>query len=123
MIRKGLFEAVEKAVSGEGEAAAAEVEPFEVNVSDGTYRGVGQGFGGELVVDVTVSGGTIIDITVVEHEDTPFLADPAIDELVPAIIEAQRAVDVYSGATMTSKGLFEAVEKAVSGEGEAAAAE
>ncbi|NLM38889.1 MAG: FMN-binding protein, partial [Firmicutes bacterium] len=112
-----LFEAVEKAVSGEGASeAAAEVESFDIKVSDGTYRGVGKGFGGDLVVDVTVAGGKITDIAVVEHADTPFLADPAIDTLVPAILDAQGIVDVYSGATMTSKGLFEAVEKAISGE-------
>ena len=121
---EGIIAAVRSALESPADAEAATAvedapataEGFEITVSDGTYRGVGQGFGGELVVDVTVSGGKITDITVVEHEDTPFLADPAIEELVPAIIEAQGAIDVYSGATMTSKGLFEAVEKAVSGE-------
>jgi len=32
------------------------------------------GFGGELVIDVTVEGGKITDIEVVESQETPFIA-------------------------------------------------
>ncbi|HQE35981.1 MAG TPA: RnfABCDGE type electron transport complex subunit D, partial [Limnochordia bacterium] len=119
---KALLEAVEKAVSGVTEAPA---EPFAILVEDGAYRASADGFGGELVIDVTVEGGKITDIEVVESQETPFIADTAFKELIPAIIEAQGPVEAVSGATFTSKALLEAVEKAVSGvteapEGEAA---
>ena len=35
-------------------------QAFEISVDDGTYRGIGQGFGGDLVVDVTVSGAALV---------------------------------------------------------------
>ena len=118
---RGIMEAVENALNsagGSGVETAAEAPKFEIKVADGTYRGVGQGFGGDVVVEVTVSGGKIADIKVVEHSETPFVAGAAIDNLVPAMIEAQGPVDTYSGATMTSKALFQAVSAAVGGEGE-----
>lgn len=112
MTSKALFEAVADAVSGSGDGA----ELFNIQVSDGTYQGTAKGFGGDLVVEVSVSGGKITDITVVEHSETPFIAGTAIETLLPAMVEAGGPVDVYSGATMTSKALFEAVAVAVSGE-------
>ena len=110
---KGLLEAVSAALSG-GESEAAG-EPLAVNVPDGVYRGSGEGFNGEILVDVTVSGGKVTAIDVVEHSDTGFIAEPTFAELIPQIVESQSLVDVKSGATMTSKGLLGAVSAAVSG--------
>jgi RnfABCDGE-type electron transport complex D subunit len=112
---KGIMEAVENALAASGETAA-EAPKFDIQVADGTYKGVGQGFGGDVVVEVTVAGGKIASIQVVEHSETPFVAGSAIDKLVPAMVEAQGPVDAYSGATMTSEALFAAVAAAVSGE-------
>ena len=112
---KAVLEAVEKAVSGE----VAEVEASEtytVSVADGVHRTNAEGFGGELVLDVTVSGGKITEIEIVESAETPFIANSAFEELFPAIIDAQGPVNTVSGATVTSKAVLEAVEKAVSGE-------
>ena len=81
---------------------------------DGVHRGSGKGFGGELVVDVTVSGGKITAIEVVESKETPFIADSALKTLLPALIEAQGPVDLVSGATVTSKAVLAAVEAALS---------
>ncbi|HHT36514.1 MAG TPA: FMN-binding protein, partial [Firmicutes bacterium] len=67
------------------------------------------------LVDVTVSGGKVTAIDVVEHSDTGFIAEPTFAELIPQIVESQSLVDVKSGATMTSKGLLGAVSAAVSG--------
>ena len=113
-----ILEAVEKALAGEveGEAVAAEPTPnatYDVNVGDGTHRGSAQGFGGELVLDVTVSGGKITEIVIVENSETPFIANSALETLPSAIIEAQGPVDAVSGATVTSKAVLAAVEDAV----------
>ncbi|NLY10645.1 MAG: FMN-binding protein, partial [Firmicutes bacterium] len=56
--------------------------------------------------------GKVVDITV-DHTDTPFVADPAIKRLVPALIEEQGYVDAISQATVTSTALFKAVEDAL----------
>ncbi|NLM55453.1 MAG: FMN-binding protein, partial [Firmicutes bacterium] len=111
---KGIIEAVENAVSQAVEVAAS--PKFDIRVTDGTYRSAGNGFGGNVVVEVTVSDGTITDIKVVEHTETPDRGGKAIPELIPAMIEAQGPVDAYSGATRTSEALFAAVATAVSGE-------
>jgi len=112
---KAIMQAVEQALEQASGAPAA--EPYAITVADGVHRGRADGFGGELVVEVTVEGGRITAIEVVENSETPFIADNAIKNLLPAIIEAQGPVDVISGATYTSKAILEAVEKAVSGAG------
>ena len=108
-----VLEAVENALSGEEAAEATASAAYEINVGDGTHRGSAEGFGGKLVVEVTVAGGEIAEIEVVEHSETPFIADGAIKELLPAIIAAQGPVDTVSGATATSKAVLSAVEAAV----------
>lgn len=87
--------------------------PFEITVGDGTHRGRAQGFGGELVLDVTVTGARITDIVVVESSETPFIADAAFKKLLPAIIEAQGPVETVSGASVTSGAIHGALRDAL----------
>lgn len=102
---EGLIEAVENAL------------PQTVVFEDGTYEGEGTGFGGPILVSVTVSDGMITDISLLEHAETAGISDPAIEGIPAAIIEAQSAdVDAVSGATYTSEGIMEAVENALLGE-------
>ncbi len=86
----------------------------EEGLKDGVYFGKAQGFAGDVGVDVTISGGKIAEIAVRPHEETPFIADPAIETLVKNIIASQNPeVDVVSGATYTSKAVIAAVKQAV----------
>jgi len=80
---------------------------LRIDVADGVHRGSAAGFGGELVLDVTVEGGTISAIEVVESSETPFIADAAFKELIPAIVEAQGPVDAVSGAPIPAKPVLE----------------
>lgn len=90
------------------------IEDLLTNVSDGTYTGVGEGFKGEIVIDVIVENGEITAINIVEHEETKDIAEPAFEEIPNKIIESQSSfVDTYSGATYASKGIIEAVENAL----------
>lgn len=109
---RGLLAAVEAAVSG---AAVPSGGGLAGDLPDGVYRGRGTGFGGEMVVDVTVSGGRIMAIEVVEHADTALYAQGAFTQLIPEIIARQEFVDARAGATFSSKGLLEAVETALTG--------
>lgn len=87
--------------------------------ADGVFEGVGQGLNGAIKVSVTVSGGTITDVTVLEHSETAGVSDPAIEQVPAAIVAANSAeVDVVSGATFTSNGIMEAVRNALGGESE-----
>lgn len=86
----------------------------DAGLRDGVYTGRAQGFSGEMVIAVTVAGGTITEVEVVSHNDTPFIADPALETLTGAVVEVQSAeVDTVSGATYTSEGFRAAVRQAL----------
>lgn len=86
----------------------------ELTLNDGTYRGVGNGFGGEMLVEVVVQDGKISIVNVLSHKDTPAIAENAINTLVQRIVEANSVdVDGVSGATRTSQGLISAVKDAL----------
>lgn len=79
-----------------------------------TYTGSGKGMGANpVVLEVAIEDGAITAITVVSHEETPGLSDPAFENVPAAIIEKQSlAVDTVSGATLTSNAILAAVEEA-----------
>ena len=81
---------------------------------DGTYTGEADGFGGTVAVEVTVKDGKIevVEVTSAEKEDSAYLA--MAEDIIPKIIEAQRAeVDTISGATFSSTGIKNAAEQAL----------
>ncbi|MDR1832373.1 MAG: FAD-binding protein [Fusobacteriaceae bacterium] len=78
------------------------------------YIGRGTGIGGEIVVKITYSSGRIGAIEVVSNSETVGIADRALVEIPKRIIAAQsNQVDVIAGASITSKGIMEAVQDAV----------
>ncbi len=82
---------------------------------DGVYTGTGTGFNGRITVSVTISGGKITKISVINNEgdDKPYL-DKASKGVVARILRTQNTkVDAVSGATYSSNGIIEAVEKAL----------
>ena len=88
--------------------------PAMAETADGVYEGTGAGLNGQIKVSVTVSGGKITEVKVLEHSETAGISDPAIEKIPAAIVEAQSAdVDIVSGATFTSKGIIEAVKNAL----------
>ena len=104
-----------QAASGDISEEVATVDLATENFEDGTYTGTGVGFGGDIVVNVTIEGGeiTAIDIASAEKEDEAYF-DMAID-IVDDIIEAQSVeVDTISGATFSSTGIKDAVADALS---------
>lgn len=80
---------------------------------DGVYTGTGTGFGGQMTVQVTVSGGKITDIQVLSSkDDSPYLQN-ACALLQNIIVSQSTNVDAVSGATYSSAGLIEAVRNAL----------
>lgn len=72
-------------------------------IADGTYEGVGQGFGGEIKVSVEVADGAVTKIKVISHGETEYVSDPAIAQIPASIIEKQSVkVDAVSGADRKS---------------------
>lgn len=89
-----------------GEAAAA-------LFTEGTFEGTGKGHNGEIKVAVTFSKDKIEKIEILEHKESLGISDAPIDKIPKAILENQSLTqDLVSGATVTSKGLLEAIENA-----------
>lgn len=81
---------------------------------DGTYQGEGEGKGGTMKVEVTISDGKISDIELLEHAETDGFWETPVEEITKQVIEKNRAkADAVSGATLTSKGFLEAIENAL----------
>ncbi len=81
---------------------------------DGTYEGSGQGFGGQIVVSVTIKNGSIDDIQIKEakKEDSAYFDNAK--KIIDTMKQKQTAdVDVASGATYSSKGIIAAVQNAL----------
>ena len=91
-----------------GTAAAA------VSYTPGTYEGEAIGRNGPVKVQVTVAKDRIESIRVVSHNESVGLSDAPINTLPKTIVDKQSlAVDVFSGATFSSKAVIGAVENAL----------
>lgn len=89
----------------------AEAEP---GLRDGTYEGSAFGFGDLITVSVTIQGGRMTDISVLDAsgEDRPYYNQslPLLDQMLSS---QSTEVDTVSGATLTSEGLIGAVADAL----------
>ena len=81
---------------------------------DGTYTGVGEGYGGDIKVTVTVKNGQITNVNVDSAADeTPAYFNRA-KSLLTTITEKQKwDLDAVTGATFSSEGILEAVSNAM----------
>ena len=129
---RGIISAVKNALTGEkdtsetgqaqsgqtGAAAGSSTSVAKVEdaaaYKDGTYYGLGTGFGGPLKVMVEISGGKIASIQIVENSDgSDYISKAA--SLIDSIIAKQSTnVDTVSGATYSSVGIIQAVRDALS---------
>lgn len=80
----------------------------------GLYEVTTRGLGGNIVFHITFSTDAITQIEAVKHHETAGIGDKALEQLIPTIIEAQNTqVDGWSGATITSDAIKEAVNTAI----------
>ena len=101
--------------SGEEEASEEdETRRPDKKLTDGTFTGTGEGFGGEIEVEVTISDGRITGIRILSAEaETPRYFNKA-KSLTDLILKKQSTdVDAVSGATFSSAGILEAVAGAL----------
>ena len=104
---KAIFTAVEDCLNqakGGTDAAAA-------TMADGEYKASAKGIGGDVPVTVTVKDGKIAKVEVGENSETQGIGSKAIEQLPDAIVKANgtEGVDAVSGASVTSKAIFDAV--------------
>ena len=94
-------------------AADAKADKAEAGaLKDGDYTAEGKGIGGKVPVTVTVKDGKVAKVEVGENSETAGIGSKAIEQLPDAIVKANgtEGVDAVSGATVTSKAIFSAVE-------------
>ncbi len=112
-VTKGDVNYVDPEAAAEAEAAATTTDVSAV--ADGTYTGSGKGIGGSFDVTVTVEGGKITAVEVGENSETQGIGSKAIEQLPALIVEANgtEGVEGVSGASVTSKAIFDAVNAAL----------
>ena len=113
-------EAVKAAMAEAGleDAAAETTEPAAddaaltvalEDAADGTYAATARGFGGDITVEVTLSGGKIADVKIVGDSETPGLGAVAVEKMPAQLLEAQSAdVDGVAGATVSTSAIRDA---------------
>lgn len=96
-------------------AASALLATSAFAYKDGSYVGEGQGNGSQIKVEVTVQGGKVTAVKTVSHGETDMIFSAAEGTILPAVVEKNgtNGVEAVSGATNSSNGLIEAVNKAL----------
>ena len=77
-----------------------------------SYDVTAEGYGGPVRLLIYVEGEEIVDIDVLEHNETEGLGDKAIEAMIAKIIDNKSVdVDVESGATVSSNAVITAANK------------
>lgn len=141
MTRRGFVGAAAAVSAGAALASVAKADEAaseKTPLTPGTYTGEAKGFGGYVVMQVTVTEDAITDIQFVENrrqesvlvpsededpnahyawmvrEESPQVLNSALDRLPQRIIDAQSTdVDVVCGATFSSMAIISAVESCI----------
>lgn len=79
-----------------------------------TYTGQAQGFGGLVTVTLAMENGVITQCAIEGAGETAGIGTRAIEEMPAKIVEAGGAVDVVTGATITSNAILSALDAALS---------
>jgi fumarate reductase flavoprotein subunit len=83
----------------------------EGTVTPGTYTGSGAGFGGKIVLNVTVDENGVSSVEVAEQSETPEIGGAALPKLAEAAAASHAySVDAVAGATFTSDGFNAALK-------------
>lgn len=108
-----------KAESGETTQAQTQAQTTQEATDSeglipGSYTAAGTGKNGEVPVTVVFTASAIESVTVGENQETAGIADGAIETMPQRIVESQSlAVDVVSGATITSQAILDAVKDCI----------
>ena len=125
-----ILTAAKAALALSGETLTANDAVIEQHMTPGTYTGEaygkwgkgtieGERFGSPAIIEptqvkVTVDETSILSVEVVSCSDTPGFIEPCIERIPAAIVEQQSvAVDVVTGATMTSQAILSGVTQAL----------
>lgn len=104
-VQQAAAECLRQASGEEAETAA---------MTPGEYVVTAKGIDDNMTLKVTVDETSILDIEVLENNETSFVADTVFSRFIPEILEAQTVgIDAPAGATATSSGIRTGVLEAV----------
>lgn len=93
---------------------SSSVEEENQDLNDGIYEGIGQGYGGELKLEVSVENNEIKDMEIISHRETSPVFTRTLPIAKQRILKAQSPiVDNVSGATYSSYAIKSAVGEAM----------
>lgn len=99
------------------EPVAPTPEPYNPGFADGVFTGHSNGFGGDIYVEVTVEGGMIANIEILDAEgETKNYFAHARRVMTYVMKEQTWEVDTVSGSTYSSRGILGAIKNAITGE-------
>lgn len=85
------------------------------NIETGVYQSIGVGFGGPMLIEVTVDENKLSKIRVISHKETSGYHEEVYKNMGQEIIDTQNLnIDAISGATVTSRGFLSGVKNSVS---------
>lgn len=101
--------------SGSAEETTDTKESTEEKTADNVFTGQSNdGFGGRIILEITVVDGKMTDIEVTKNSETAGIGAEAIKDLTTQALEQQNAeLDIVSGASVSSKGFMEALKQAM----------
>ena len=83
-------------------------------LKDGVYTGTGEGFGGDITVQITVKKGRITKVTLLDAAGETAAYLNRAKQLCDSIVNAQSAkIDGISGATYSSRGILQGAGEAI----------
>ncbi|MCI5773754.1 MAG: flavocytochrome c [Erysipelotrichaceae bacterium] len=84
------------------------------SIKDGTYTTTTKGHNGDIELEVVISSGKIETINILNHAETPGIADSALEKIPQQIIDNQSiGVDTISGCTVSSNAIINGVKAAL----------
>ncbi len=104
-------ESSDEAADESADSEATEAAASDATYTDGEYTASSKGIGGDVPVTVTITDGKIASVEVGDNSETQGIGSKAIEQLPELIVEANGTdgVDAVSGASVTSKAIFTAV--------------
>lgn len=111
---KAMINELEEKLRQQTEEQEKQEKEESARYKDGVYEGVGNGYKGDIRVEVTVENGEIATIEITETSDDPVYQKRAAS-LTEEIVMSQttEGVDTVTGATFSSAGILEAVDDAL----------
>ena len=87
----------------------------ETILQDGIFVGAGEGKDGPITVSITITGGKVTDAEIISDSENPEISDVAKRRIMQLFKTSgsTKNIDAISGATLTSRGLIEALDAAL----------